>query len=152
MNFDIWYLFEHFRTLPFTGKVAVISGYILVLLVSILWARFLARKQNTRASSTETELAKRPTENAHDCANNSQESGNLEKPKEDGIIRLGFVGKLPNNRGNWYLHYQTENKRQDNEQRSLKPVTRCPAHIHTILDKLRRRVNQSGKEPRGWRT
>ena len=151
MTLDIWYLFEHFRALPAAGKMAVIGGYILVFLLALLWARFLFRKQDAKTLSTDAQLPRHPTKDTHDCADNPEESGNFEKPKQDGIIRLGLFGKFPNNGSNWYLHYQTEDKRQDDKQHSLKPVIiRCSAHMHTILNKLQRRVNQSGKEPYGF--
>jgi hypothetical protein len=142
MNYDIWFLFEQFRSLSVGGKIAVVCGHILVLLLAMLWATFLARRRSVRTSSAHTEFIGHPTENPNERADNPQENENLEKPKQGHIIGSDLLSNPSDNRGDWYLHYQTGDETPKDKQRIPKSC-----HIATIVNKLRRRVTHSGTEP-----
>jgi hypothetical protein len=142
MNYDIWFLFEQFRSLSVGGRIAVICGHILALFLAILWAKFLARRRSARASSMHTEFIGHPTANPNERADSYQEDENLEKPKQGDIIGSDLLSNPSDKRSKWYLHYQAGDESPKNHQWIPKSC-----HIQTIINKLRRRVNQSGKEP-----
>jgi hypothetical protein len=136
MNYDIWFLFKQFGSLSLGGKIAVVGGHIIVLLLMMLWATFLGRKQGDRASSVHTDSVRHPIENPNECTDNPQENKNLEKPKQGDIIGSSLLSNPSDNRSNWYLNYQTGDKTPNNKQRIPKSC-----HLQTIINKLRRAVN-----------
>jgi len=115
-----WFLSEQFQSLSAAGKIAVIAGYILVILLIMLWAIFPIRKR--KAKTLPTNMAypvPQPTQEAKNYRHNSEESQNLYKPEKSDVIRSGVYSKLPNNFGNRHIHYHTNNKRQDSKNNSL---------------------------------
>jgi len=142
VNYDFWFLLKQFQSLSIGGKMAVVCGHILVLLIVAQLASFLERRRNTRASSMQAEFIGHPTIKCNQRGNNAQENENLEKPKEGDIIGSGLLSNQSDNRSDWYFHYQADGERQNHKWWIPKP-----RHIGTIVNRLRRRVNESGKEP-----
>jgi len=151
------FLCEQFQSLSAAGKMAVIAGYILVILLIMLWAMFPIRKRKAKTLPTNMAyLVPQPTQEAKNYRHNSEESQNLYKPEKSDVIGSGVYSKLPNNFGNRHIHYHTNNKRQDSKNNSLQRIvalTRAAipsfsqSHIDNILNRLTRRVNQSRKAP-----
>jgi len=134
VNYDIWFLFEQFRSLSIGGKIAMVSGHVLVILLIVLWETSRAQRHNAkRLSATTIE----PTEKLIHTIGTSPQKGNLCNAHK-GLTYL--LETFRNSLSKYHLYYQSD---KDGNSPTY-PVQR---HMRAIVNKLRRRVNQSGKEP-----
>jgi hypothetical protein len=155
----IWFLSDEFLNLTVGGKVAVVASYILAMLLIMLWATFPTRKRDVKTLPMNTTYStEQPIEKPKNCTSNCYENENLQKPEEGGIIGSGLLSKLPNGIKKWCVYYSANEDRQNPKQHFLWSIinsigrarTTCIFsrwHIKYIVNKLQRRVNQSGKEP-----
>jgi hypothetical protein len=121
VNYDIWFLFKQFMSLSISGRVLVVLGYILVMLLITLMV------------APHSDLAKKPVHTKGTRCKNSK----LYK------VHRG-VGYLLDKSANSGREYQVDyERRAERNEQAYRPQW----HIRTIVNKLFRRVNQSGKEP-----
>jgi hypothetical protein len=121
MNYNIWFLFEQFRSLSISDRVLVVLGYILVMLLITLMV------------APHSDLAKKPVHTKGTGCKN----GKLYK------VYRG-VGHLLNKSANSGREYKVDyERRAERNEQTYRPQW----HIHTIVGKLKRIVNHSGTEP-----
>jgi len=121
VTYDIWFLFKQFMSLSINGRILVVLGYILVMLLIILIV------------APHSDLAKKPVH----AKGTRRKNGKLYK------VYRG-VGYLLNKFTNSGREYQVDyERRAERNEQAYRPQL----HIRTIVNWLRRRVNQSGKEP-----
>jgi hypothetical protein len=137
MNLSTCVLFRYFLELSIWGKVAVIAGYALMALLIILWEQFKAR----RHVATRLPSVIEPTEKfIHASPTRTRKENQYEPPKRARHL-LDIFRSNPSEGAVYCKSYNgRENHLKYLHQYFLK-------HTHDILDSLRRRVNQSGKEP-----
>jgi hypothetical protein len=142
MNLSTSYLFQYFLELSVWGKVAVIAGYALLALLIILWEQSRARRHTaTRLPTVIPNSVIEPTEKFVHTSPTSTRKENQYNPHKGARYLLEmFRSSL----SKCVVYCESHNTRE----KHLKYLQQyIPKHIHTILDFLRRRVNQSGKEP-----
>ena len=136
MNYNIWLLFEEFLSLSIGGKIATVASYVLVVLLLILWEEFRTQRRATKKpSTTPLNSLSEPTKKFVHAINTSYEREESHNHPSRGILNTF--------RNNWiqcYLYGKSSNS-------SNTPFYPFRWHISTIVNKLRRRVNESGKEP-----
>ena len=136
MNYNIWLLFEEFQSLSIGGKIVVVAWHILAILCLMLWEESKAQKHDARESSTATPNSLiEYTEKLVHTNKNPHERGNPHKRSCGGIMNT-----LRNSWIQAHL-YCKANKKGD------RSIYQFRSHIRTIVNWLRRGVNQSGKEP-----
>jgi hypothetical protein len=136
MNYNIWLLFEEFQSLSIGGKIAIVASHILVVLLLMLWEEFRVQRHNAKRSSTATlNPLSQPVEKLVHTVNTPCKRYNPNNRPSRGILNTF--------RNNWIQpHLYCERSNSGNT-----PFHPFRWHIRTIVNKLRRRVNQSGKEP-----
>ena len=141
MNYDIWFLFEQFRSLSVGGKIAFVCGHILVLLLIILCETHREQRQNAKRSPTAIPCSIiEPAEKLIHTISTCPQKGNLRNAHK----RLAYLLEtFRNSLGKYQLHYQSKINGDS-------PTHQFQRHIRDIVNKLRRGVNQSGKEPAAW--
>ena len=125
---------DAFQSLTVGGKIAFISGHILVILLIMLWEMHAAHSHDAKRLIT--------AEHAEKLVHTVQTS-----PKNDDIqnVHSGvryLLDKFCNNLRKPPFYYQSGDD-GDNPPCHLQ----SQRHIRIIVDWLRKRVNQSGKEP-----
>lgn len=121
MNYDIWFLFKQFMSLSISDRMMTILGYILVMLLITLMA------------VPHSDLAEKPVH----TRSTRRKNGKLYKAH----VWLSYLlDKSANSRREYQVDYE---RRAERNEQAYRPQW----HILTIVNKLRRRVNQSGKEP-----
>jgi len=142
MNLSTCFLCQYFLELSVWGKVAVIAGYILMALLIILWENYKAhRHSTTRLPTVVTAPAIEATEKLVHTITTSTSKENQYDPHK----RLRYVLEtFRSNHSKCIVYCESHNARQ----KHLKHLQQyLPKHIRTIVNRLRRGVNQSGKEP-----
>lgn len=140
MNYNFWFLLEQFRSLSVGGKIAVVAGHIVGLLLIILLETYRTQRHEAKRLSKPTSCSiVEPAEEPIHARTASQKKGNFGN-KGKGMTY--FLEGLRNGWRKYQLHYQAENPRDS-------PMYPTQRHIRAIVNKLRRRVNHSGKEPAG---
>ena len=137
MNYNIWLLFEDFQSLSIGGKIAIVAAHILVVLLLILLEEFRVQRNETKKSLTTTldssliEPVKKPVY----AINTPCERDKSHNRPSRGILNIF--------RNNWIQpHLYGKPSSSGNN-----PFHPFHSHMSTIVNKLRRRVNESGKEP-----
>jgi hypothetical protein len=140
MNFH-WLWLEWFQSLPITGKVAIIAGHILVLLLIMLDAIATSQKGDANKSPTAMTCSSEPAVKLIQAIRNSPKKGNLYNTNK----RVGQLLNLFCNKSliKHLFYYQTCDEGD-------KPTHKVQSHIRNIVAKLRKLVNQNGKEPANW--
>jgi hypothetical protein len=137
MNYNIWLLCKEFQGLSIGGKIAIVAAHILVVLLLILLEEFRVQRHEAKKSLTTTldspliEPVEKPIHTI--CAP-------CERQESDNHPNRGIRNTLRNN----LIHPDLYCRRSNSGNTPLHPFH---SHISTIINKLRRRVNQSGKEP-----
>jgi hypothetical protein len=137
MNYNIWLLFEEFQSLSIGGKIAIVAAHILVVLLLILLEEFRVQRHETKKSLTTTldsPLIKPVEKPVHTIYTS------CERQKSDNHPNRGIRNTFRNNLIQPHLYCRRSNS-------GNAPLHPFHSHIPTIINKLRRRVNQSGKEP-----
>ena len=137
MNYNIWLWLEEFQSLSIGGKIAIVAAHILIVLLLILLEEFRVQRHETRKSLTtmlDSPLIE-PVEKPVHTIYTSCERQKSDNHSTRGI-RNTFRNKL--------IHPRLYCRRSNSGNTPLHPF-----HSHTsgIINKLRRRVNESGKEP-----
>jgi hypothetical protein len=142
MNLSTCFLVQYFQSLSVMGKVAVIAGYILMALLLILWEK--SRTRRHAATGLPTVI---PTFNIEETQKfihtipTSASKDNQYKPhKRPRHLLETFRSNL--SKSIVYCKSRTDSK---NPAYHLQQD--IPKHIRTIVNRLTRIVNQSGKEP-----
>lgn len=146
----IWFLSEQFRSLSIAGKIAAIAGFVLVVLLITLLDMYFAKRHDASTLPTE-QLA----ENRPDGDSSHANCDDMPQHRKGGIVWHYLLGKVLNNWGNNRIHYYSKHDGTTHNQSPLdgsaKPtrvIFRFSiSHIRTIVNWLKGRVNQSGKEP-----
>ena len=151
----IWFLTDEFRSLTATGKIAVVAGFILMILLVTLWARWLTRKHDAMKLPVSVQpSANKLVEKCKDATSESTNSNDLQKQRKNRVIWHCLLSTFRNDLRKWRFQYHAEDdgyNQKDPVQTQTRTRFSFPQsrHIRTIVNKLRRRVNQSGKEPPG---
>lgn len=142
MNLDTCVLFQYFLELSIWGRVTVIAGYALMALLIILWEQSRARRHAVmRLPMVIPNSVIEPTEKFVHTSPTSTRKENQYNPHK-GARHL--LETFCSNLDKCVVYCKSHNARE----KHLKYLQQyIPKHIHNILDFLRRRVNQSGKEP-----
>ena len=148
-----------FRVLVDSNKFEVIGLYLLVIILAIAWARFIAKKHDARrVSILASYLGNQGIKNHKKDNNGTQERDTQHKLEKRHIIWSYLLSKFCYKARTDFPYYQTDNERDEQKQPSyqrqpknfghIKVILRFPRwHISAIVKRLYRRVNQSGKEP-----
>jgi hypothetical protein len=141
MNIDIWFLFKQFWGFSIADKIIAVAGFVLIILLIILWEVVKAERHDTKRLSTATPylIIKSAEKHIHTTSTYSN-NGNLRKHHSRGVIRCYLLETFRNSLRKHHVYYETDNNGDS-------PTHTVQRHISTIVNKLRRRVNQSGKEP-----
>jgi len=139
------FLFQYFQSLSVWGKVAVIAGYALMALLIILWEQSRVRRHAaTRLPTVIPNSVIEQTEKFVHTSPTSTRKENQYKPHKRmwhllETLRINFSKPIiyceSRTNGNDIAHHLQQ---------------RISTHISIIVNRLRRRVNESGKEPAGW--
>jgi hypothetical protein len=154
-----------FQSFAITHTVMLISLLIIGILALMAWAKFIEKRYDagklplvTPSSLNECNERIEKRKNAN---SRRHEAENQQKPKERFVVWLSFlrecIGKLRTNWQQYQVNSEGDNPNYPRLQSKPKNFGRIrvilafPAfpmfHIRTIVNKLRRLVNQSGKEP-----
>jgi len=142
MNLNTCFLLQYFQSLSVMGKVAVIAGYILMALLIILWEKSRThRHATTRLPTVIPNSVVEQTEKLVHTVTTSPSKQNQYNPRKGARYLLEtFRSSL----SKCVVYCKSRN---DGENHPKCCQQYIPKHIHAIVDCLRRRVNQSGKEP-----
>jgi hypothetical protein len=142
MKFGMCVLCQYFLELSAWGKLAMISGYILMALLLILWETSKTHRRFAMKSPMVTPNSLiDPTEKLVHTVAAAASNQNQYNPRKGARYLLKL---FRSNFSKPIVYCQSHNARQ----KHLKPLQQyLPQHIRTILNWLARRVNQSGKEP-----
>jgi hypothetical protein len=146
-----------FQSLTIGGKLIIIGFWLLGILLLVAWAIFITRK----LSSMPAVVPSQEAENGKKATTNPYKASTYHKPKSQfGICRL--LSSCRHIVKDKSVRHATNNTRHQSKQptQCIQPKN-CSRirtvilpfsswHISAIVNKLRRRVNQSGKEPMYW--
>jgi hypothetical protein len=142
MNLGMCVLCQYFLELSIWGKVAVIAGYILMALLIILWENYKAhRHSTTRLPTVVTAPAIEATEKLVHTITTPTSKENQYDPHK----RLRYLLETFRSNHSKPVVYCSSRANRNNYPHHLQQY--IVKHILVILNKLRGRVNQSGKEP-----
>jgi hypothetical protein len=142
MNLSTSYLFQYFQSLSTTGKVSLIAGYILMALLIILWEKSKARR---RAATRLPTLAPNSTIEETEKLIHAITTPPSKDNQYDARNRVRhLLETFRSNLSKCIVYCKSHN---DGEKHPNCHQDYIPKHIRSIVDCLRRRVNQSGKEP-----
>ena len=154
MNYNIWLLFEDFRSLTIGGKIVIVAAHILVVLLLILLEEFRTQRHDAKKSSTTTlnsliKPVKKPVHTIYTSC---------ERDKPHNCPNRGILNTFRNNLIQPHLYCKCSTNRDSPSHpfryscssiiRWARATFRIPiSHIKNIVAKLRKLVNQSGEEP-----
>jgi hypothetical protein len=150
----IWFLSEQFHSFSIAGKLTAIASFILVILLITLLDIYVAKRHATNKSPTEQLAENRPDDNSRHT-----NCGGMPQHRKGGVAWHYPLSNILNNWRNNPIHYYSEHDGTTHNRSPPSGRTKptrivfgfSRSHIRTIVNKLRRRVNQSGKEPcRKW--
>jgi hypothetical protein len=137
MNFH-WLWLEWLQSLPITGKVAIIAAHILVVLLIMLYAIATSQRGNTNKAPMAMPYSVEPAVKLVQTTRSSPKKGKLYNTNKRVRHLLNIF--CNNNLIKHLLYYEAYNGSEN-------PTQDIRWHIRHIVNKLRRRVNESGKEP-----
>ena len=148
----IWFLSDEFLGLPIVGKAAAITAIVLVTLLITLLDIHIGKRHKASRSPTEHLAENRP-----DDSGSRPNRGNVPQRRKRSVAWQSALGNALSDWRQKCIRQHSERQRDTYNQSPLEASANparsillfpIPCHIRTILNKLRGRVNQSGKEPR----
>ena len=135
-------LIQYFQSLPVTGKVALIAGYILMVLLIILWEMSRTHKRaTTRLPTVMPAPTIEETEKlVHTVTTSPTNQNKYNTHKRGGYLLEALISNLKK----CVVYCET---RADGNNPAHHLQQYIVKHILIIVNKLLRRVNESGKEP-----
>jgi hypothetical protein len=142
MNLSTCVLFQYFLELSVWGKVAVIAGYILVILLIMLYETSKAQRYDSERLPTvmPNSVIEKTEKLVHTITTSTSKENQYNPHKRAWHLLEAF--RINFSKPIIYCESRTDgnNIAHHLQQHIVK-------HIGTIVNKLRRRVNESGKEP-----
>lgn len=150
-----------FKNLTGSSNLEIIALYLLVIIGAIAWARFIVKRHDAKWSSTiAPSFDEQAIENYKKDSNRTQKRDNQHKLEKGYIVWSYLLSKFRYKVRTNLPYYQTDNERDKQKQPPywgqaknfghIRVILRFPiSHIRTIVNRLRRSVNHSGKEPAG---
>jgi hypothetical protein len=139
VNLDTCAICQFFLELSVWGRIAVIAGYILMTLLIVLWEHFRRHRHNTTRSPMVMPIEK--TEKfVHTITACPSKQNQYNPYKRQRHLLETFRINLRHS----IIYCKS---RDDSNNPAYHFQQHIVKHISTIVNKLRRRVNESGKEP-----
>jgi hypothetical protein len=146
----IWFLSDGFLGLPIAGKVAAITAIALVILLITLLDIRIGKRHEASRSPTEYLAENRP-----DDSGSRPNRGNVPQRRKGSVVWQYALGDALSDWRQKRIRQHSQHQRDTYDQSPLEASTNPTRvilpfprwHISTIVKRLHRRVNQSGKEP-----
>ena len=148
-----------FKNLTGSSTLEITALYLLVIIGAIAWAGFIAKRHDARWSSTIAPSSdEQAVEDYEKDSNRTKKRDNQHKLQKAYIVWSYLLSKFCYKVRANLPYNQTDNERDKQKQPPyrgqaknfgrIRVISRFPiSHIGIIVNWLRRRVNQSGKEP-----